>query len=341
MTPSQHRASVEKLKVLDLFSGIGCMSLGLDRTGGFDTVAFCEIEPFPSAVLARHWPDVQNLSDVTQAQFTRGMADVVVGGFPCQDISDAGQRAGLSGERSGLYRELVRAIRVVRPKYAIVENVAALLNRGMGEVLGDMAEIGYNLEWDCVPAAAVGAPHERDRVWIVAHANERERPDGGAQPLRWRLTSEGESSRTGPHSDTAGEQARASGQSRLDRCLGDVRCDSPDAEGFGRGPGRTRRPPDSFARIRDEARRNAADPYGARLAFGQSLGRNTREKREAAQRSAERPRVQSVWPSEPALLGVDDECANRVDRVKSLGNALVPAIPELIGRAILQAEATR
>ena len=329
-----------KLRVLDLFSGIGCMSLGLDRTGGFQTTAFCEIELFPAAVFAQHWPGIPNLEDVTTAEFGEGMADVVVGGFPCQDVSDAGLRAGLSGERSGLYRELVRAIRVVRPKYAIVENVAALLNRGMGTVLGDMAEIGYDLEWDCVPAAVVGAPHERDRVWIVAHANsEHRRPGTGRQ--------DGEKAGDGIEPNASVDVAYANDQGQhgvsvdaemgrsSQLCSGGKTSNTPS---LGCGSSRTRRPPDSFARVRDEARRNAADPYGARLAFGQSLGRNTPEQRTPAQRSVERAGQQSVWPSEPALLGVDDECANRVDRVKALGNSLVPKIPELIGRAILEAQ---
>lgn len=328
-----HRSGM--LRVLDLFSGIGCMSLGLDRTGGFQTVAFCEIEPFPASVFAQYWPDIPNLEDVTTAEFTEGMADVVVGGFPCQDLSDAGLRAGLSGERSGLYRELVRAIRVVRPKYAIVENVAALLNRGMGTVLGDMAEIGYDLEWDCVPAEVVGAPHERDRVWIVAHANDQ------------RQYGESVDAEVGRPSqlcsgvnvaDATREQAGAAGQPRRSDGVAASGCEAPDTASLGWGARRTRRPPDSFARIRDEARRNAADPYGARLAFGQSLGRNTPEEFTPAQRNVGRAGEQSVWPSEPALLGVDDECANRVDRVKALGNGLVPKIPELIGRAILEAE---
>lgn len=324
-----------KLRVLDLFSGIGCMSLGLDRTGGFQTVAFCENEPFPAAVFAQHWPGIPNLEDVTTAEFTEGMADVVVGGFPCQDLSDAGLRAGLSGERSGLYRELVRAIRVVRPKHAIVENVAALLNRGMGTVLGDMAEIGYDLEWDCVPAEVVGAPHERDRVWIVAHANDQ-RQYGVSVDAEMGRPSQLCSGDNAP--DSACEQARTTGQPRRSDGVAASGCETSDPPSLGCGSRRTRRPPDSFARVRDEARRNAADPYGARLAFGQSIGRNTPEERTAAQRSVERDGKQSVWPSEPALLGVDDECADRVDRVKALGNALVPKIPELIGRAILEAE---
>lgn len=119
------------LRVLDLFSGIGGFSLGLERTGGFQTVAFCEIDPFCRRVLAKHWPGVPCHEDVTAREFVPGEADVVVGGFPCQDVSHAGKRAGLTGERSGLYRELVRALRVVRPGYAIVENVAALLGDGI------------------------------------------------------------------------------------------------------------------------------------------------------------------------------------------------------------------
>lgn len=173
------------LKVLDLFSGIGGFSLGLERTGGFQTVAFCEIEPFRRKILAKHWPGIHILEDVTTTDFPA--ADVVCGGFPCQDISNAGAGAGLAGSRSGLWRELLRAIRMVRPKHAIVENVAALLSRGVGTVLGDLAAIGYDAEWHCIPAAAVGAEHERDRIWLVAH------PDGSRelQPERIEQTQRG------------------------------------------------------------------------------------------------------------------------------------------------------
>ena len=98
-------------------------------------------------------------------------ADVICGGFPCQDISNAGDGTGITGARSGLWAYLCGAIRMVRPKYGIVENVAALLNRGMDTVCGDLAEIGYDTEWHCIPAANVGAPHLRDRCWIVAHTD--------------------------------------------------------------------------------------------------------------------------------------------------------------------------
>lgn len=155
------------MRVLDLFSGIGGFSLGLERAG-MQTVAFCEIDPFCRKVLSKHWPDVRCRDDVTTMDFSDGDADVVCGGFPCQDISIAGIGKGLAGLRSGLFRELVRAIRVVRPKYAILENVAALLGRGMGTVLGDLATEGYDAEWDCVQASFVGSPCSRDRLWIVA-----------------------------------------------------------------------------------------------------------------------------------------------------------------------------
>ena len=96
-------------------------------------------------------------------------ADVICGGFPCQDVSNAGKRAGITGIRSGLWGYMVGAFRLVRPKYGIVENVASLLSNGMDTVLGDLAQSGYDTEWDCIPASAVGAPHQRDRVWIIAN----------------------------------------------------------------------------------------------------------------------------------------------------------------------------
>ncbi len=158
-----------KLRVLDLFSGAGGFSLGLERTGGFETVAFCEIEPYARRVLSRHWPGVPCFEDVSTANFEPiGPVGLVAAGFPCQDISFAGKGAGLSGGRSGLFWHVLRAACMVgRPKL-LLENVAALLRRGMGDVLGALATFGYDTEWHCIPASAIGAPHSRDRIWIIA-----------------------------------------------------------------------------------------------------------------------------------------------------------------------------
>lgn len=155
-------------RVLSMFSGIGGFELGLERAG-LTTVRQIERDADCQAVLRRNWPDARLDGDVRAADFQEGEADVICAGFPCQDISQAGSRAGLAGARSGLFWEVVRALRVVRPRYLLLENVAALLRRGMGTVLGSLAESGYDAEWDCIPASHVGAPHIRDRLWAIAY----------------------------------------------------------------------------------------------------------------------------------------------------------------------------
>lgn len=172
-----------KLKLLDLFSGIGGFSLGLERTAGFETVAFCEIDPFCRRVLAKHWPDVPCYDDVRTLTADRLRADgisvaAICGGFPCQDLSVAGNMVGIDAGRSGLWSEIVRLAGELRPEFVIVENVANLLaggdGRWFGRVLGDLAALGYDAEWHCIQASHVGAPHGRDRAWIVAYPERRE-----------------------------------------------------------------------------------------------------------------------------------------------------------------------
>lgn len=268
MGPSPHRAvtqeeaalkiqgtvPIEKLRVLDLFSGIGGFSLGLERAGGFRTVAFCEIDPYCRAVLRKHWPDIPIYGDIRE--FDGVECDVICGGFPCQDISSSGNKIGITGCRSALWVQFHRILCNLRPTYAIVENVSDLLSRGLGDVLGDLAEIGFDAEWRCIPASAVGAPHRRDRVWIVANPAQLLSDGGNDHPCR----------------DQEGARPLLD-LSELGNTSGD--------EGTPR-------------------RWNGGEPAMGRVAYG---------------------------------------VPDRVDRLKGLGNAVVPKIPELIGRAILMERA--
>ena len=173
------------LTVGSLFAGIGGLELGLEWTGGFQTVWQVENDPYAQAVLKKHWPDVGRWDDVRTfppSPAEDWQCDVICGGFPCQDVSVAGRRVGLSGDRSGLWYEFVRVLRVLRPRYAIVENTPGLFDRGFSEVLGTLAEIGYDAEWSTVSACAMGAPFTRERVFIVAvPASERQRQLRGFQ----------------------------------------------------------------------------------------------------------------------------------------------------------------
>jgi len=184
-----------KLKVLDLFSGIGGFSLGLERTGGFETVAFCEIDPFCQSVLKKHWPDVPIYNDVRNLDYD-GPVDVITGGFPCQDISTSGRKEGIKeGTRSGLWSEIVRISSKIRPRYILIENVTNLLS-GPAEqpggwftrILTDLAGMGYDAEWYNIPASFVGARHERNRVWIIAYPNSQRQPLKGGYFDAFRTT---------------------------------------------------------------------------------------------------------------------------------------------------------
>jgi len=290
------RPSASQLRVLDLFSGIGGFSLGLERTGGFKTVAFCEIEEFPRRVLAKHWPDVPIHRDVRELKAEHvGAVDVICGGFPCQDISTAGKGAGLAGERSGLWREYARLVGEIRPRYVIVENVAALLGRGLGTDLGDLAALGYDAAWHCIPASAVGAPHQRDRLWIVAYP----RRDDDARELD-----------CGP---ARGEEGH----------------------GESRDAGEGQAPYGQWLWIEPSA-------GSAVLADANREGLEGRQSnRQGADQWAAGPSVRSLpgtWIPEPNVGRVANGIPQRVDRLRALGNAVVPQIPEIIGRAILAAQ---
>ena len=167
-------------KVLDLFSGIGGFSKGLEDTGGFETVAFCEFDEHARKVLSKHWKGVKQYTDIRELTYEQLQADgikptVLTGGFPCQDISVAGKQAGIIGERSSLWSEYFRLIKDVQPTWAIIENVSALRSKGLALVLQNLSEIGYNAEWHCIPCSAIGGLHRRDRIWIIAYPSNNKR----------------------------------------------------------------------------------------------------------------------------------------------------------------------
>ena len=154
-----------------LFAGIGGFDLGFERAG-FQCKWQVEIDDYANKILERHWPDVHRERDIRQCgRHNLERVDCIIGGFPCQDISYAGKGAGLDGARSGLFFEAIRLVCQLRPRAVVLENVAGLLTRGLDRVLGTLAEIGFDAEWHCIPAAAVGAPHIRDRVFILAYRN--------------------------------------------------------------------------------------------------------------------------------------------------------------------------
>jgi DNA (cytosine-5)-methyltransferase 1 len=285
---------MEPYRVIDLFAGIGGFSLGLHRAGGFETVAVAEVDPYASKVLAERLPGVPNVGDVEKAEYPH--ADFICGGFPCQDISFAGAGAGLAGARSGLWREVVRALCVVRPRGALLENVAALLGRGLDRVLGDMAEIGYDAEWHCIPASAVGAPHRRDRIWIIANARG-EQHEGGRPPISGEIAEE-----------------LSSANSESERWNGCWLGSEPTGRGEPANVGQ-----------------DAADTSGKR--------RREAGSREGRCRTGRSGRaICTDWAVEPDVGRVAHGVPARVDRLRALGNAVVPQIPELIGRAILASE---
>lgn len=278
-----HDGFTAKLRVLDLFSGVGGFSLGLERTGGFETVAFCEQSLFCTDVLKKHWPkvpvydDVRTLSAIDLAHDGIGPIDVICGGFPCQDISFAGKGAGLAGERSGLWREYARLIGELAPTIVIVENVTALLSRGLGDVLGDLAALGYDAIWDDISAEDIGAPHPRSRVWIIAYTRS-----SGLEGLRLarRIEAEVAKSRSTNDDTNAAFVSRLHSMGKRGLCA-------------------------------------VIDSSADRPAWGGQQ-----------------------WPqTESTLCRVGDGLPDRVDRTSALGNAVVPQIPELIGRAILEARA--
>jgi DNA (cytosine-5)-methyltransferase 1 len=296
------------LRVLDLFSGIGGFSLAARWLGGFETVQFVERDPFCQRILHKHWPTIPIHDDICTFQPEPESADVVCGGFPCQDISIAGKQAGIrKGTRSGLFYELMRVVRLVGPQYVVLENVANITSNGLDTVLGTLAEAGFDAEWACIPAADVGACHRRDRWWCVAYA-----------------------SGTGPQDRKQawiGKDA-AQGGTGLVSIIRRSLADAADATG-----GRDSRS-DQHAGQQIQSERmgesgvfNTPHPHHQRQQERQPAAITGRERRPCWGDAPRR--LNPDWRSylsEPVLCRGDDGLSNLVDRLRALGNAVVPQV---------------
>jgi DNA (cytosine-5)-methyltransferase 1 len=280
---------MQSIRLLDLFSGIGGFSYAAEHlVGGFSTVQFVEQNPYCQRVLAKHWPGVPIHDDICTFNPAPGSADVICGGFPCQDISTAGKQAGIKeGTRSGLFYELMRVVRLVVPQYVVLENVAAITSNGLDIVLGTLAEAGFDAEWACIPAADVGACHRRDRWWCVAYPS---------------------------HLFSHGSQAG--------HC-GEFRRPAVSEPGDGGGAGDAANPHHQ----RQQERQPAAITGGSGWPCWGDAPR----------------RLNPDWRSylsQPVVCRGDDGLSGRVDRLRALGNAVVPqvaAIPLQRVKALAQA----
>jgi DNA (cytosine-5)-methyltransferase 1 len=275
------------LSVGSLFSGIGGLDLGFERAG-FEIAWQCEKDSYCQKVLNKHWPNrpcYDNIKDLHRADGPEPDADILIGGFPCQDISLAGEGAGLDGERSGLWWEYCRLIRSIRPRYAVVENVPALVRRGLRAVLGALAESGYDAEWQIVSAAAMGAPHIRERLFLVAiRAGDVADSEGQRREV--------------PHPFNDGTPNRKSDPSWDG---GDVLAD-PTSE-----------------------RRNPEGCTSQAIFESGPVQRSARRSRSCGGKQ---------WTTEPGMGRLADGVPDRVDRIRGLGNAVVPQVAEFVAECV-------
>ena len=293
------------LKVLDLFSGIGGFSYAAERlVGGFETTQFVEIDPYCQKVLRKNFPNVPIHHDITEFNATEGQFDVITAGFPCQDISIAGRQEGIGeGTRSGLFFEVIRLARQIRPKFILFENVRNLLSHKDGEtfqqILQEIAKAGFDVEWSIVSAKDVGACHLRERLWFIAYPSSinKDRTESTLQAGR----------------DTTSSSTVTNSKSiqSNDREVG-------DNQGEGQGQ----------VSIRGE---NSVEPTHTNSEGLQRL-RAEHQLRDSSEEETPcwSPQPHTLEPdwrgylSQPTICRTDDGFPFRVDRLKCLGNSIVP-----------------
>ena len=317
----------EKLRHLDLFSGIGGFALGLESTGGFETIGFCDNEPFAQKVLKKHWPHVPCFGDVRDVgRDTTGLdrVDIITGGFPCQPFSVAGKQD--PNDNRQLWPEMFRIIKEIRPTYVIGENVRNLISIRDGvvfeQVCTDLESEGYEVQTFVLSASAVNAPHQRYRCWIVAHAKH----DGFTTTKK----------REGIKETVRKKQKGQKGTRNIERAssLSKTRENVADTNSHER---------QHLCRQKSEQTQKTQQRSGKRSGSQKkdvAYSDNTRwEKQwwqESAQKKQQTTQCGSWWSVEPSVGRVAHGIPNRVDRLKGLGNAVVPQIPAALGRAILE-----
>ena len=292
------------MKVLDLFSGIGGFSLGLEWAG-METIAMCEKDKFCRQVLAKHWPDItihEDIRDLDGKDY-KGSIDVVCGGFPCQPFSVAGKQLGKADDRH-LWPEMLRVIKESAPTWVIGENVSGFVRMALDDVCSDLEGEGYRVQSFVIPACAVEAHHRRDRCWVVAHANELRLEEHGhresTQPVQ-----AGQKPHLVADTHPSRELQPQGSEQEVRRWIGDSREDVADSEG------------ERVQRLRSgrEQKPYAHGPALVPLCEGEGFG-------------------STYWETEPDVDRVVDGVPNRVDRIRSLGNAVVPQLVQRIGEMI-------
>ena len=289
-----------------------------------------EIDDYANRVLAKHWPAVPRFRDIREfPNESVERVDVICGGFPCQDISYAGLGAGLDGERSGLFFEAIRVVQQLRPRVLVLENVAALLSRGLDRILGTLAAIGFDAEWHCVPASAVGAPHIRDRIFVIAYSSGTSRrvSDTNSDSIRQfgqreRMQHEQSGQDVAAHDGELGKPIERTNRGRFteqpelhSEHVSDTQGDRCRQGRAGRtaGPGSWE---EDAADVADAGREGSSKRQGQRAYAAIAGG--------------------SWWATEPDVGRVANGIPKRVDRLRGLGNAVVPQVAEFIGRRVVQ-----
>ena len=271
-----------KLKILDLFSGIGGFSLGLESTGHFETAAFCEIEPYCQKVLKKHWPNVPIFDDIRKLKGKDiGAIDIITGGYPCQPFSVAGKQKAEQDPRH-LWPEYFRLIQELRPTWVIGENVSGHIKLGLDSVLEDLASEGYSTRTFSISAVSIGANHKRERIWIIANSN-------GSKFLEENSSVRSEST----------ESIRSN--------IGSI-CEN-------------------ISKTNDVA--NTDSKRGC-------LWETKWQDAEDVRQSPRGEETFGWWNIEPRVGRVAHGIPKRVDRLKTLGNSVVPHIPYYIGQAIVE-----